>query len=51
MVNWVLAVDLDEAAITDYEWVQDIGYREWLIPAAVVNAAGPVTVVEQPPTD
>jgi len=36
----LLAVDIPEAVVGEYEWAPDeqIGqYREWLIPAAVVN--------------
>ena len=34
----LLAVEIPEEAIAEYEWVQDLpGYREWLVPAEIVN--------------
>ena len=33
----VLFVEIPEDAVAEYEWVQDIGYREFLVPAEVVN--------------
>jgi len=34
----LLVVDIPEEVIVDYEWVEEgKGYREWLIPAEVVN--------------
>jgi len=33
----VLFVDIPEEVVAPYEWVQDIGYREFLIPADIVN--------------
>jgi hypothetical protein len=34
----VVAVDISEDALADYEWVEDAKpYREWLVPADVVN--------------
>lgn len=40
----VLAVSgLDQSDIADYEWIEEgRGYREWLVPAAMLN--GKVTV-------
>jgi hypothetical protein len=37
---WVrVSLDLPEEAIAEYEWVCEEGsYREWLIPAAIINA-------------
>ena len=41
----VLCIDIPDAAIAKYENVEaDRGYREWIIPAAVVNNYGPPTV-------
>ena len=35
-----LVLDLSETDLAQYEWVEEgKGYREWLIPAAVVNEA------------
>jgi hypothetical protein len=38
----LLQLELEEEAIVDFEWIQDIGYREWLVPARLLNeqAAG-----------
>ncbi|MGS0685439.1 hypothetical protein ACVBEQ_09875 [Nakamurella sp. GG22] len=34
----VFEMDVDEPAIADYEWIEDgKPYREWLVPAPVVN--------------
>lgn len=35
----LLALDIPEDAIAEFEWVQEpsFGYREWLVPAEVVN--------------
>ena len=45
----LLQVSLDciDSDICDYEWVQEpsFGYREWLIPAAFVNARASVSLV------
>lgn len=39
----VLRLELDEAKILDFEWIEEgNGYREFLIPAAIVNSV-PVT--------
>lgn len=41
----VLAVDVPETAIADFEWIEELkGYREWLVPADVLNRY-PVTEV------
>jgi hypothetical protein len=46
----LLALDLPAevaATLSDYEWVEDgKPYREWLVPAAILNEFGTVTVVE-----
>lgn len=34
----VLVIEVPERLFVDYEWVQDIGYREAMIPAAKLNA-------------
>jgi hypothetical protein len=33
----VLFVEIPEGIVPQYEWVQDIGYREFLVPAEIVN--------------
>jgi hypothetical protein len=40
-----VSFDCAESDIADYELVQDIGYREWLIPAAFINARASVSLV------
>jgi hypothetical protein len=42
----VLALEIPEGVLAEYEWVQDVGYREFLVPAKVVNRFGPPEVVE-----
>lgn len=42
----VLELDVPEALFVEYEWVQDIGYREALIPAALLNAC-PIRLVPE----
>jgi hypothetical protein len=43
--NRVLAVEVPEEVIADYEWIEELkGYREWLVPAKVPNRY-PVTEV------
>src|SRR5437868_4547801 len=48
----LLIVDLDvpEADLAEFEWVQEEsgGYREWLIPAAIIN---PAAVISLAPDD
>jgi len=44
--------DTFAAEVARYEWVQDIGYREFLVPAELVTRVGVVTlddVDEDPP--
>ena len=47
----LLQVDLDlpEEALGDLEWVSEPAtrYREWLIPAAIINAHGMVSLVNE----
>jgi hypothetical protein len=48
----LLRVELpSEEMVAEYEWIQDIGYREWLIPAALINAEGRVTEVDEDEED
>src|SRR6516165_2348302 len=49
--NVLLQVELpSEEIVADYEWIEEgegMGYREWLIPAALINTEGKITVVEE----
>ena len=48
----VLEVSVDDPdQIAPYEWVQDIGYREWLVPAALLNACGRVCLLSDDEDD
>jgi hypothetical protein len=45
----LLQIELPEQAITDYEWIEDgKPYREWLVPADLINARAHVRVIEGP---
>jgi hypothetical protein len=46
----VLEVDVPEELFVEYEWVQDIGYREAMIPAAKLNRC-PVRVLDDDEID
>lgn len=42
----LLLVEIDEALIADYEWIEEEKpHREWCIPAALLNAHARVTIV------
>lgn len=42
-----VALDVDEADLDEYEWVQEgCAYREWLVPASVINTRGTVRLVD-----
>ena len=44
----LLQVELpSEEMVAEYEWIQDIGYREWLVPAALINEEGTRRVLER----
>jgi hypothetical protein len=48
-VLFEITLDEPEAALADYEWVEDFkSYREWLMPAAIINARGTVRRVCEP---
>lgn len=35
----VLRLEVDEGLVADFEWIEEgKGYREWLVPAALLNA-------------
>ena len=43
----VLAIEVPDELVAEYEWIEDgKPYREWLIPAELVNRFGPPAVVE-----
>jgi hypothetical protein len=33
----VLFIEIPEEIIAEYEWIQDMGYREFLVPAEIVD--------------
>ncbi len=36
--EWVLMVDIGEADLSEWEWVEEgKSYREWLVPAEILN--------------
>jgi hypothetical protein len=39
--NTVLVLEIPDQIAQQWEWEQDIGYREFLIPADIVNSCGP----------
>lgn len=44
----LLTINMPEHEILEYEWIEEgKPYREFLIPAAIVNKYGPPTVVEK----
>jgi hypothetical protein len=44
----LLRVELLEQAIADYEWCEeDKSYREWLIPAQLINERANVCIVDE----
>ncbi len=46
----LLLVELDvaEGELSQFEWIEEgKGFREWLIPAALINAKGKVRIVEE----
>jgi hypothetical protein len=47
-LRWVLELDIPDDVIAPFEWVEELkGYREFLVPAEVLNRFGPATVVEE----
>lgn len=41
-----VALDLPESAVAEYEWIQEESpYREWCIPAAIINEHGRVELL------
>ena len=43
----LLKIEIPEKSLVDYEWVEEgKPFREWLVPAEIVNAFGPPTVCE-----
>ena len=44
----VLCLDIPEEAVRPYEWIKDFkGYREFLVPASLVNKWGPITIEDR----
>ena len=44
----LLQVEVEEPLIAAYEWIEEgKPYREWLIPAAVLNKAGQVKLADR----
>ena len=44
----LIRVELPEQAIADYEWIEDgKPYREWLIPAQLINKQAKASIVEE----
>src|SRR5450759_3089381 len=33
----LLRIDVPESVLAEFEWVQDVGYREWLVPASIIK--------------
>ena len=44
--NLLLAIEIPEDAISEYEWVTTVEAREFFVPASVVNFYGPPIVEE-----
>ncbi len=43
----LLAVEVDEVLITQYEWIEEEKpYREWLVPAALLNQQAETTLLD-----
>jgi len=41
----LLAITIPEDVVAEYEWIEEgKHYREWLVPAEIVNSFGPPTV-------
>lgn len=48
----LLRIEIPEAEIADYEWIQPEGtYREFLVPADVVNRFGPPVLTDEDAED
>ena len=44
----LLSVTLpDDLDLSAFEWVQDVGYREWLVPAAIINPVMLLKIVQE----
>ena len=44
--NLLLAIEIPEDAISEYEWVTGVETRNFFVPASVVNSYGPPVVEE-----
>jgi len=44
----LLQVEIAEEILTDYEWIgKDKPYREWLVPAHILNKDGHIKLIEE----
>lgn len=47
-----VALDLSEEALGEYEWIEDEKtYREWLIPAQIINANSKIELLDEETAD
>jgi hypothetical protein len=45
----LVELDMPEGELNQFEWIEEgKGFREWLIPAALINAKGKVQIIEEP---
>ena len=47
----LLRVHIEADAVAEFEWVQEGSYREWCVPAALLNGRGMVEVVDEDAED
>jgi hypothetical protein len=48
----VLQIEIPEKALRRYEWIEEAKpYREWLVPASILNNAGTIKLWSQDPID
>ena len=46
--DWVLTIDVGDADLSEWEWVEeDKTYREWMVPAAVLNRYPVIEVIDE----
>jgi hypothetical protein len=43
----ILEVDIPESVVAPFEWIVGLAYREFLMPAALVNLYGPPRISDQ----
>lgn len=44
--NLLLAIEIPEDTVSQYEWVTEVGTRKFFVPASVANGYGPPVVEE-----